>query len=77
MTDYKGKGILLLRVSQQYSFLSRVGGSARVAQSEEIHSPLLLYFITERVLINKHILWHMFSIYSGNRVSLAIVRALL
>lgn len=77
MTYYKGEGILLFHVSQQYSFLSEVRGSAHVAQSEEIYSPSLLYFITEQVLINKHILRHMFSVYSGNRVSLAIVRALL
>lgn len=59
MTYYKAEGILLFHVSQQYSFLSEVRGSARVAESEEIYNPLLLYFITEQVLINKYILWHM------------------
>lgn len=59
MTYYKAEDILLFHVSQQYSFLSEVRGSARVAESEEIYNPLLLYFITEQVLINKHILWHM------------------
>lgn len=58
MTYYKAEGILLFHVSQQYSFLSEVRGSAHVAGSEEIYNPLLLYFITEQVLINKHILWH-------------------
>lgn len=34
MTYYKAEGILLFHVSQQYSFLSEVRGSARVAESE-------------------------------------------
>lgn len=59
MTYYKAEGILLFHVSQQCSFLSEVRGSARVAESEEMYNPLLLYFITAQVLINKHLLWHM------------------
>lgn len=58
MTYYKAEGILLFRVSQQYSFPSEARGSARVAGSEEIYNPLLLCLITEQVLINKRILWH-------------------
>lgn len=59
MTYYKAEGILLFHASQQCSFLSEVRGSARVAESEEMYNPLLLYFITAQVLINKHLLWHM------------------
>lgn len=48
MTYYKAEGILLFHVSQQYSFLSEVRGSAGVAQSEEMHNPLfaVLYHCT-------------------------------
>lgn len=69
MTYYKAEHILLFHVSQQYSFLSKLRGSARVVGSEEIYNPLLLYFITEQVLINKLILWHML-VYSQDIGSL-------